>query len=89
MFKLNEEGYTEVHHLIPLCYYAEFDVSLDVPENIISLCSNCHNEIHYGLNADTIITKLFHERKEKLKEAGIEISLERLLKMYAIINQSK
>lgn len=23
-------------------------VSLDVTENIVSLCSNCHNEIHYG-----------------------------------------
>lgn len=81
--------YTEVHHLVPLCYYDEFDVSLDVPEIIVSLCSNCHNEIHYGLNADAIITKLFYERKDKLKEAGIEISLDRLLKMYAIINRSK
>lgn len=81
--------YTEVHHLIPLCYYDDFKNSLDVPENIVSLCSSCHNEIHYGLNADAIITKLYHERKEKLKEAGIEISLERLLKMYESIFKTK
>lgn len=81
--------YTEVHHLIPLCFFDDFEVSLDVPENIVSLCSNCHNEIHYGLNAETIITKLFYERNEKLKAAGIEISLERLLEMYETIYKRK
>lgn len=84
----NDMPYTEVHHLIPLCYYDEFDeVSLDVPENIVSLCSNCHTEIHYGKNADQIITKLYNERKEKLLEAGIDISLEELLEMYHKLNK--
>ena len=81
--------YTEVHHLIPLCYYEEFDNSLDVPENIVSLCSNCHNEIHYGKNADQLIKKLYEERKELLLSAGIYISLEQLLLKYKQINNKE
>lgn len=81
--------YTEVHHLIPLAYHYRFEKSLDIPENIVSLCSNCHNEIHYGRDADLIITKLFNERKNKLKEAGIDITLEQLLDMYHNINSQK
>lgn len=83
----NGMPYTEVHHLVPLCYYDEFEsVSLDVPENIVSLCSNCHNGIHYGKNADQLITKLYNERKSKLLAAGIDISLEELLNMYHKLN---
>lgn len=81
--------YTEVHHLIPLCFYDEFDKSLDVPENIVSLCSNCHNEIHYGKDSEKLIIKLYNERKELLKKAGIEISLEDLLEKYKQINSKE
>lgn len=83
----NGMPYTEVHHLAPLCYYDDFEnVSLDVPENIVSLCSNCHNEIHYGKNADQLITTLYNERKAKLLAAGIDISLDELLNMYHKLN---
>lgn len=74
--------YTEPHHLIPMAFSDEFEVSLDVEENIISLCSNCHNQIHYGKDADKLIKKLFEVRKDVLKKVGIEISLDRLLAMY-------
>lgn len=85
----NGMPYTEVHHLVPLCFYDDFESSLDVPENIVSLCSSCHNEIHYGKDADIIITKLFYERKDKLKEAGIDAALDELLKMHHKINEQK
>ena len=81
--------YTEVHHLIPLAYHYKFKKSLDIPENIVSLCSNCHNLIHYGRDADELITKLFNERKEKLRQAGIDITLEQLLEMYHKIGEHK
>lgn len=80
--KKSDINYTEPHHLIPMAFSDEFEVSLDVEENIISLCSNCHNQIHYGKDADKLITKLFEERKKVLAKAGIEITLERLLEMY-------
>lgn len=81
--------YTEPHHLIPMAFSDEFEVSLDVEENIVSLCSNCHNQIHYGKDADKLIAKLYEERKDVLKKVGIEISLDRLLAMYGYSNLGK
>lgn len=85
----NGHNYTEVHHLVPLCFYDEFDVSLDVPANIVSLCSSCHNEIHYGKNADEIITKLYRKRKKALEDSDIFIELDELLNMYHRINSKR
>lgn len=78
----SSKPYTEPHHLIPMAFSDEFDVSLDVEENIVSLCSNCHNHIHYGQGASELLTKLYHERKEALKCVGIDVSLEELLSFY-------
>ena len=74
--------YMEAHHLIPMAQQDLFEYSLDVEENIVSLCSQCHNEIHYGENADRLITKLYHERIELLKKKKIYVSLEELLSYY-------
>ena len=65
-----------------MAYSDEFDVSLDVEENIVSLCSNCHNQIHYGVDADKLIKKLYADRKDLLSTVGIDISVSRLLEMY-------
>ena len=40
--------YMEPHHLIPISFTDYFGVNLDREQNIFSLCSNCHNQIHYG-----------------------------------------
>ena len=80
----SNKPYTEPHHLIPMAFSDEFDVSLDREQNIVSLCSNCHNEIHYGRDARVLIEKLYEDRKELLRSAGIVISLKELLKMYGI-----
>ena len=74
--------YMEAHHLIPMEYYNNFDVSIDVEENIISLCSNCHREIHHGKDASVIVKKLYEQRKPYLRKAGIDISLNQLLVWY-------
>jgi 5-methylcytosine-specific restriction endonuclease McrA len=74
--------YMETHHLIPLEYWDSFDNSLDVEANITCLCSNCHNEIHYGKEAHRIIETLYKKRSEELYDAGIYVSLEQLLAMY-------
>lgn len=80
--KYSERTYTEPHHLIPLSYQDQFNVSLDVEENIVSLCSNCHNEIHYGRNADRLIRLLYEKRKYDLPMAGINLAFDDLLLMY-------
>ena len=64
-----------------------FDVSLDREENIVSLCSNCHNEIHYGRDAKILIEKLYSDRKELLESIGISITFDELLEMYGIQNR--
>lgn len=75
-------NYTEPHHLIPLAYSDLFDVSLDVEENIVSLCSNCHNLLHYGRDFEILLKKLYDERIEYLDQVGLYIKFEKLLEMY-------
>lgn len=78
----SDQNYTEPHHLVPMAFSDQFDVSLDVEENIVSLCSNCHNQLHYGRDIRHLLDKLFDLRKDLLKAAGIEITIEELYKMY-------
>ena len=74
--------YTEPHHLIPLAYHADFDVSLDTEENIVSLCSNCHNHLHYGQDYEALLRKLYMKRRIALEKAGLHITFEKLLSYY-------
>ncbi|MCI1965153.1 MAG: HNH endonuclease [Oscillospiraceae bacterium] len=76
--------YLETHHLIPLKYANKFNVSIDVPENIVCLCSTCHNRIHYGQNNKEMIKFLWSLRKKDLHIAGIDIDLSELLRFYLI-----
>ena len=77
-----EVNYTEPHHLIPLAYSSEFSSSLDVEANIVSLCSNCHNLLHYGRDYLFLLKRLYESRKNLLKKVGIDITFERLIQMY-------
>lgn len=67
---------------MPLAFSDRFEVSLDVEENIVSLCSNCHNQLHYGKDAERLIIQLFNDRNALLKKVGINIELTDLLKIY-------
>lgn len=89
--KKNLLPYTEPHHLIPLQYDKQFEHSLDVEANIVSLCSNCHNRIHYGASIEKMIRQLWEQRKDELKAAGlctmrngVELTVEILLSFYGI-----
>ena len=82
--KSNGKPYTEPHHLIPMAYSDKFKVSLDVEANIVSLCSTCHNHIHYGVGAKDLLTSLYYQRINRLRAVGLDISLEELLQMYDI-----
>lgn len=74
--------YTEPHHIVPISQQDRFAVSLDVEENIVSLCSNCHNHIHYGVETDALIRTLFRQRKALLHSVGIDVTEEELLSFY-------
>lgn len=74
--------YMEPHHLVPMEYSDDFEVSLDVEANVVSLCSNCHNHLHYGKGAEVLLKQLYEKRRDELEDAGIHITLEDLLEMY-------
>lgn len=84
---LREDGipYTEAHHLIPLKEYQRFKYSLDIAENIVSLCPYCHRLLHHGRYEDkeSILEKLYRDRKDALMECGIGISLKQLKEYYS------
>lgn len=74
--------YTEGHHLIPLSYQEYFEFSLDVEANVVSLCPMCHRLLHYGMETESLLKKLYEERKGRLKKCCIDITYEELLLMY-------
>lgn len=82
--KFNKRNYVEAHHLIPMQYQEQFDCSLDIHANIVSICLVCHKEIHYGLFEDKkgILDRLFKSRRERLIKSGISISLDELYSYY-------
>lgn len=82
--KTTGKNYVEAHHLIPMSLQDRFSYSLDVTANIVSLCRNCHGRIHYAIQAEKreMIIKLFNQRRTSLKEHGLEVTLEELLKIY-------
>ena len=81
---ISGKQYVEAHHLIPMKYQDQFEYSLDIPENIVALCPNCHRAIHHGTKdcKKKIITALFNKRKKILKDNGINIDIEALTEMY-------
>ena len=80
----NGKPYTEPHHLIPISKYRDFNYSVDVMENIVSLCSHCHNLLHYGRLEDKkpILEKLYNERKDALHNCGLDLTLKQLEEYY-------
>lgn len=80
--KNTDKKYMEAHHLVPMCFSKYFEYSLDVEENIVSLCSECHKKIHYGNARFEMLKILYEQRKDKLKKAGIDITFDELKQMY-------
>lgn len=80
--------YMEPHHLIPISFTDYFGVNLDREQNIFSLCSNCHNQIHYGKKEDVkkLIKKLFCSRaREICSILGREIRVEDIYRIYGVL----
>ena len=75
--------YTEPHHLVPLFASKDFpECNLDKEQNIVSLCSNCHNLLHYGADVESVLRPLFEKREKLLYLIGISITFEKLLEYY-------
>ncbi|MEC1596022.1 HNH endonuclease [Bacillus spizizenii] len=82
--KASGKYYVEGHHLIPLSLQDQFELSIDIKENIVALCPICHRLLHHGTNdeIEKILFKLWSERKDRLLKRGIEVDTSTLLKYY-------
>ena len=78
------QNYVEAHHLIPVEFQDQFEKSIDVEANIVSLCPVCHKKVHHGVMEDKkqILIELFFNRRERLKQCGLNISEDALLSYY-------
>lgn len=92
MRKKSHVPYLEEHHLIPMCFQNRKrfrNINLDIPENVVMLCSNCHNEIHYGENYKILLKQLYNARIKALNKENIHISFDELVNLYERINKKK
>ncbi len=76
--------FVEAHHLIPMEFQGEFEVSIDVPENIISLCPNCHRAFHNSEKGykESLISKFYDSRKYLLRKRSLIIEKDKLYQYY-------
>lgn len=81
---LSKDGihqFMEVHHIIPLKAIKDFDIELDHPYNMISLCPICHKMIHYGskIIKEELFWEIYELKKEYLIELGIDYETMKLV----------
>lgn len=83
--KANNMPFVEGHHLIPFCKRNEFDVNIDIVENIVALCPVCHRQVHLATDDErrAILTKLYETNIGDLQKAGVDISLDKLIEFYS------
>jgi 5-methylcytosine-specific restriction protein A len=79
-FISNKTNYVEGHHIIPMFQQKNYDFNLDDVNNIISLCPNCHREIHSADNKKKIIDNLYKLNKQYMEANNIYLN--DLYKMY-------
>lgn len=84
--KSNNKNYIEAHHLIPFCERNNFDLNIDVEENIVCLCPNCHRKIHLATDEEkkSLIKLFFNKKKKNLEKIGINLNIDDLFKYYNI-----
>lgn len=83
-------NYVEGHHIIPMNrqeeYYFNCNINLDVSDNIIALCPNCHCQIHLGSKKARlkILGEIYIRNISKLRNINDKISLSLLASYYNI-----
>lgn len=83
----SQKRYMEPHHLVPMSMTDHYNVSLDREQNIFCLCSNCHNQIHYGTHEDVraMLKVLLESRLQNIRGIlGYEITLDEIYDIYKV-----
>lgn len=84
------DNYVEGHHIIPMNrqqeYYSDSSINLDIPNNIVPLCPNCHSQIHLGSRHARlkIISEIYVRNKTKLLSINPDLTLSILASYYNI-----
>ena len=88
--KTTKHNYVEVHHFVPREFRNNFENSVDVLSNYITLCPHCHRMIHLATDRErvNIIRFIYNQRKDRLKNCGIEVEFEDLLNYYNVETES-
>lgn len=88
--KTTKQNYVEVHHFIPREFRNNFENSIDVLANYITLCPHCHRMIHLATDRERvdIIRFIYSQRKDRLKNCGLEIEFVDLLNFYNVEGES-
>lgn len=81
--------FMEAHHLVPMEFYEKFEFDIDVPENVVSLCPNCHRAFHHAewKQKSELIEKFFEQRFQKIHARGIFLDLSSLKEFYQRIGE--
>jgi len=82
-FNSKGKNYVEGHHIIPMFQQKNYSFKLDDVNNIISLCPNCHREIHLSDDKKNIIDRVFNIHEKYLMSK--KVSKEDLYKMYMCV----
>ncbi len=82
-FFSKDKSYVEGHHLIPMYQQKNYTFKLDDVDNIISLCPNCHREIHFSDDKEEILKRVFSLHKDFMNAHSI--SLSDFYKMYSCV----
>lgn len=84
--KENGKNYLEIHHFIPREFANDFDHPIEVIENYVALCPNCHRKIHLAVDSERkyMINTIYNKRKDALAQKGLVVSLQDLYKYYKI-----
>ncbi|WP_281217269.1 HNH endonuclease [Lysinibacillus capsici] len=82
--RVTGKNYVEAHHLIPMEYQDDFNNSIDVEANIVSLCVGCHKKLHHATYSviKPLIEKLYNDRIDRLIQCKINIAKDALLNYY-------
>ena len=84
--KRSGHHFMEAHHLIPMREQYHIIQNIDVVSNIVSLCPNCHRQIHHAdlETQKSMLQGLYKSRQEALHADGLSFSFEELLNFYSI-----
>jgi 5-methylcytosine-specific restriction protein A len=77
-------NYVEGHHLIPFSQQIAFAHTIDVDENVVPLCPNCHKLLHHGKMSERVklLNSLLTPRAAGLAARQIPINITQLTAMY-------